>query len=250
MSKPPFSQRLEQAHRLTAELNLLRDQLNHTIDQLCTLVAGGDIGGQPVGLSALAAPAGGGAERALAPSWLRLPMASAHISSPASGHQLSPETALYSDYRNGLMQLIQSTLPRGEDERYGLIINHADFDGTFFSLVIDARALLADMPEGQGKLGIAVDIRGTPAPVIHAKCTWKIGEDWSERPLKLRANHLSADGITVEQFDPAQVKALDFHLIFNPVGRGSFEIRRLNLSLLVTPVVEVPVAASVFEANP
>ena len=250
MPKSLPSQRLEQAHRLTAELNLLRDQLNHTIDQLCTLVAGGDIGGEPVGLTALASAAGGGAERTLAPSWLRLPMASAHVSSPPTGHHLGPETALYSDYRNGLMQLIQSTLPRGEDERYGLIINHADFDGTFFSLVVDARALLADMPEGQAKLGIAIDIRGTPAPVIHAKCTWKIGEDWTERPLKLRANPLSADGVTLELFDPAQVKALDFHLIFNPVGRGSFEIRRLSLSLLVTPAVEAPVATSVFEANP
>lgn len=244
------SARSDQAHRLTTELQLLRDRLNHTIDQLCTLVAGGEIADDPIGLSARASGEAGSASRSLVPSWLKLPMASAHVSSPASGHRLSPETGVYSDYRNGLMQLIQTNLPRSEDERYGLVINHADFDGTFFSLVIDARALLSELPAGQAKLAMSLDLRGTPAPAIFAKCTWKVGEDWQERALKLRANHSSADSITVDGFDPAQVQALDFHLIFNPVGRGSFEIRRLAVSLLTSPPVEAPTPVSVFESNP
>lgn len=250
MSNHPSSPRAEQAHRLTTELQLLRDRVNHTIDQLCTLVAGGEIIDQPVGLSELNTGVAGAAERSLVPAWLKLPMASAHVSSPASGHWLGPDTAVYSDYRNGLMQLIQSNLPRSESERYGLVINHADFDGTFFSLVVNARSLLSEMVAGQAKMTMSLDLRGTPAPAIYAKVTWKIGDDWHERPLKLRANHTSADSVTVEGFDPTQVQALDFHLIFNPTGRGSFEIRRLALSLLTTPPTEAPAAVSVFESNP
>lgn len=246
----PNAGRSDQAHRLTTELQLLRDRLNHTIDQLCSLVAGGEIAQELIGLSELTTGEAGAASRHLVPAWLKLPMASAHVSSPTSGHRLSPDTGVYSDYRNGLMQLIQSNLPRGEDERYGLVINHADFDGTFFSLVVDARSLLADLPAGQAKLAMSLDLRGTPAPAIYAKCTWKVGEDWQERPLKLRANHASADSVTVDGFDPSQVQALDFHLIFNPVGRGSFEIRRFSVSLLTTPPVEAPLPVSVFESNP
>jgi hypothetical protein len=61
---------------------------------------------------------------------------------------------------------------------------------------------------------------------------------------------LAADSFVIDMFDPSQVTALDFHVFFNPVGRGSFEIRRLAASLVVTPPSEAPVVSSVFETAP
>ena len=61
MSQPIDARRHEQVHRLTLELQALRGRLNDTIDQLCQLVAGHDIGGAPVGLSPLAGQESGNA---------------------------------------------------------------------------------------------------------------------------------------------------------------------------------------------
>lgn len=242
--------RHEQVHRLTLELQALRGRLNDTIDQLCQLVSGHEVAGAPVGLSPLAGPEEGSAERSLTPVWLRLPSASAAASNPASGFRVGPDTTLYSDYRNGFIQLIQVSQPRGADEPYALVVNHADYDGSFLSLVLDASALLADMPAGPARLSLAVEVRGSPAPGMHAKCAWKVGEHWSERTLQLQPGQLTADSLAIDLFDPSQVNALDFHLFFNPVGRGSFEVRRLTASLVVTPPSEVPMASSVFETAP
>jgi hypothetical protein len=242
--------RHEQAHRLTLELQALRGRLNQTIDQLCDLVAGAELAGLPLGLSPLAGEDGGTAERSLSPAWLRLPSAGASASNPPSGHRLGTDTALYSDYRTGFVQVVQVSQPRGADERYALVVNHAEFDGSFLSMVIDARSLLAGMPTGPARLSLAAELRGTPAPGLHAKCAWKVGEHWSERALKLQAGQLAADSFAVDMFDPSQITALDFHLFFSPVGRGSFEIRRLMAGLTVTPPQETPVVSSVFETAP
>ncbi|WP_374568518.1 DUF6478 family protein [Ideonella sp.] len=235
---------------MTLELQALRGRLNDTIDHLCELVAGHELGSEPVGLSPLAGHDEGSAERSLAPGWLRLPSSQASVSNPPSGHRLGNETAVYSDYRNGFVQIIQVSQPRGADERYALVVNHADFDGSFLSFVIDARALLKDMPAGPARLSLAVEVRGTPMPGMNAKCAWKVGEHWSERPLRLQPGQLAADSLSVDMLDPSQLNALDFHLFFNPVGRGSFEIRRLTAALVVTPANDVPVTSSVFETAP
>ncbi|WP_374674449.1 DUF6478 family protein [Ideonella sp.] len=250
MAHPIDAQRHEQVHRLTLQLQALRGQLNDTIDQLCQLVAGHDVSGAPVGLSPLAGQEEGTAERSLTPAWLRLPSSTAAASNPASGFRIGPDTALYSDYRNGFIQLIQVSQPRGADEPYALVVNHADYDGSFLSVVLDARSLLADMPAGPARLSLAVEVRGTPAPGLHAKCAWKVGEHWSERVLQLQPGQLAADSFAIDMLDPSQTTALDFHLFFNPVGRGSFEVRRLTASVVVTPPSEAPVISSVFETAP
>jgi hypothetical protein len=250
MPHPTDPQRHEQVHRLTLELQALRGRLNETIDQLCGLVAGYDIGAEPAGLSPLAGQEQGHAERSLVPAWLRLPSPSASASNPVSGQKLGNDTAIYSDYRNGFIQVIQVNQPRGADERYALVVNHADFDGTFLSIVLDARPLLADMPAGPARLSLAVEVRGTPAPGLNAKCAWKVGEHWSERALRLAPGQVAADSFTVDMLDPSQISALDFHLFFNPVGRGSFEVRRLTAGLVVTPANEAPLTSSVFETAP
>src|SRR5262245_11651359 len=111
MPNPVDARRHEQVHRLTLELQTLRGRLNDTIDQLCQLVAGHDPGGEPIGLSPLAGQEQGTAERSLVPTWLRLPSGQASASNPASGHRLSNDSALYSDYRNGFIQVIQVSQP-------------------------------------------------------------------------------------------------------------------------------------------
>jgi hypothetical protein len=244
------TRRSEQVHRLTLELQALRGRMNDTIDQLCELVAGHEIAGEPVGLSPMAGQEQGNAERSLAPAWLRLPSPTASASNPPTGHALSNDTRLYSDYRNGFIQLIQVSQPRGADERYALVLNHADFDGSFLSIVLDARALLVDMPAGPARLSLAVEVRGTPAPGLQAKCAWKVGEHWSERVLRLSPGQLAADSFAIDMLDPSQINAIDFHLFLNPVGRGSFEVRRLTAGLVVTPPSEAPLTSSVFETAP
>lgn len=250
MPNPIDAHRHEQVHRLTLELQALRGRLNQTIDQLCELAAGQALSAEPIGLTPLAGREQGALERSLTPAWLRLPSANASSSNPPSGHRLGAETALFSDYRNGFVQAIQVSQPRGGDEPYALVVNHADFDGSFLSIVLDGRALLADMPSGPARISLAVDVRGTPAPGLHAKCAWKVGEHWSERVLRLQPGQLSVDSFVVDMLDPSQINALDFHLFFNPVGRGSFDVRRLSAGLVVTPAPEAPVSSSVFETAP
>lgn len=250
MPNPVTTRRHDQVHRLTLELQALRGRLNDTIDQLCDLVAGQELGSEPVGLSPLAGQEQGNAERSLVPSWLRLPSANASSSNPATGHKVGSDSSLYSDYRNGFIQIIQVSQPRGADEQYALVVNHADFDGSFLSLVLDARPLLADMPAGPARLSLAIEVRGTPVPGLHAKCAWKVGEHWSERTMRLQPGQLAADSLVVDMLDPSQINALDFHLFFSPVGRGSFEIRRLTAGLVVTPPSEAPATSSVFETAP
>jgi hypothetical protein len=250
MQNPADVRRQDQAHRLVLELQALRRRLNDTIDQLCDLASGHEFVGDLVGLSPLAGQDQGATERSLAPAWLRVPSDSASATSPGSGHRLGHETTLYTDVRNGFLQVIQVSQPRGADERYALVVNHADFDGSFLSLVMDARALLADMPAGSARLSLAIEVRGASVANLAAKCAWKVGEHWSERALRLQAGQLAADSFVIDMLDPTQISALDFHVFFNPVGRGSFEIRRLTASLAVTPPSEAPVVSSVFETAP
>jgi hypothetical protein len=183
MPNPEDTRRHEQVHRLTLELQALRGRLNDTIDQLCQLVAGHDIGGEPVGLSPLAGQDQGNAERSLTPGWLRLPSASASASNPPSGHRLGSDTALNSDYRNGFIQVIQVNQPRGADEQYALVVNHADYDGSFLSIVLDARCWPTCRPARH-----ACRWRSRCAALGAGgarQCAWKVGEHWSECALRL-----------------------------------------------------------------
>jgi hypothetical protein len=250
MSNPQDPRHHEQVYRLTLELQALRGRLNSTIDQLCELVAGHQVSELPVGLSPLAGQDEGNSERSLVPAWLRVPNAATSVTNPAPGHRLTPDSTLYSDYRSAFVQLIQVGQAQGADEHYSLVINHADFDGSYLSIVLDARPLLAQMQAGRARLSLAVEVRGTPPPAMHAKCTWRVGEHQSERPLRLQAGQLAADSCAIDFVDPSQISALDIHLIFNPVGRGSIEIRRFVAGLVVTPPAEAPQVSSVFETAP
>lgn len=245
MSTPTDSQRSDEIRRIAQELQALRARLNEAIDRVSELALG--CGGVAVGLSPIGGQDEGRAERSLMPSWLRLPSPEVVAGNPAPGFRLGTDSMLYGDYRDAFVQLIQVARSPGAEERYSLVINHAEFDGTYVSIVLDARALLSGMPAGPARLSLAVDVACTPTPQVHGKCSWRVGEHRSERPLKLQAGHLAADACDIDFLDPAQVSALELHLIFNPVRRGTIEIRRMVAGLVVTPATGASAAPSIFE---
>lgn len=241
---------MAKAHKLTAELRQLQDRMNQTIDQLCELVGGRELSD----VLPPAAPESGveaGTETSLTPSFLELPGKSPYSRNPPTGHSLGPDTRFYSNYRKGLVQIVQQSLPRHADSRYSLVFNYADFDGDLMSVVVDARALMTGQPAGRARLGLLVETIGNQHHALYAKCAWRTGKKWTERTIEVRANQVSVASIEIDRLDPEQVQALDIHLLFNPGARGSLEIRRLTATLSVQPTEEEAVApASVFENAP
>ena len=241
---------MAKAHKLTAELRQLQDRMNQTIDQLCELVGGHELSD----VLPAAAPESSlepGTETSLTPSFLELPSKSPYTRNPTTGLSLSPDARFYSNYRKGLVQLVQQPLPRHADSRYSLVFNYADFDGDLMSVVVDARALMTGQPAGRARLGLLVETIGNEHNPLYAKCAWRIGKNWTERSIEVRSNQVSVASIEIDRLDPEQVHALDIHLLFNPGARGSLEIRRLTATLSVQPTEEEAVApASVFENAP
>ncbi len=251
MSKSSEAQRLAMVRKLTAELHVLQERINQAVDQVCDLLAGRELN------SVLTAPAqaatinGSVVERSLVPTFLRLPSANVHESSPKSGYDLGGDCRMFSDYKNGTLQLLQMPSRRGgEDARYALVINHAEFDGSFLSLVFDARALLDGLPAGRARFGLVFDARCTPQVPLHAKCAWKIGDEWAEHRLETSSSRLTVSSFEVPELDPATVEALDFHFIFSPHARGTIEIQRLSVALGIETQAHEAVAAGVFESTP
>ncbi len=253
MSKSSEAQRLAMVRKLTAEMHVLQERMNQTIDQVCDLLAGRELN-EAISTNSVAPTVNGTlTERTMVPSFLRLPAASVYESNPQSGFELGGDCRMFSDYKNGTLQLLQMPSRRGgDDSKYGLIINHAEFDGTFLSLVLDARALLAGLPTGRARLGLVFDARSMPQIPLHAKCAWKIGDQWSEHRLETSSSRLTVSSFEIPLLDPARVEALDFHFIFTPHARGTIEIQRLSIALSVeTLQSEVAAAApGVFESTP
>jgi hypothetical protein len=48
------------------------------------------------------------------------------------------EAKLFSDYKNGQLQLVQVPASRGSDSRFGIVLNYANFDATYLSLTYAA----------------------------------------------------------------------------------------------------------------
>lgn len=248
MTKSADPQRMAKAHKLTAELRVLQDRINQTIEQLCELVGGQELAEVlPPSTTDEAAPT----ENSLTPSFLLLPSKAPYARNPPTGYALGPDARVYSNYRKGLVQVVQQALPRHADSRYSLIFNYADFDGDLLSVVVDARALMTNLPAGKARLGLVVETVGNQQNALYAKCAWRTGKKWNERTFEVRANQVSIAGIDIERFDPAQVQALDIHILFNPSARGSIEIRRLTATMSVQAMEEeAPVPISVFESSP
>lgn len=250
MSNTDLQRRLDKAHQLTAELRQLQDQMNRTIEQLCELVHGTDIG------RALVVPkaentAEGERETTCTPTFLTAPVLNTYVRNPPTGHAISADARLYSNYRSALIQVLQQPNARQADNRYNLVLNYADFDGDLLSVVVDARSLLEGQPAGKARVSVAVEAMGNQQSALYAKCAWKAGKKWTERTFEIRPNQLSVASFDIEHLDCPNIQALDVHLLFNPMSRGSVEIRRMTASLAVSPSAEVAVEpSSIFENLP
>ena len=248
MSKSADPQRLARAHKLSAELRTLQERMNRTIEDLCELVSNREFFAAMPGDVDLS---GDLAEATLSPSFLQAPSPDAFLRNPPTGQALGPDAAFYSDYAKGVLHIVQQPLQRHADSRYSLIINFAEFDGDWFSVVLDMRALLSGMPAGRARVGMVVETTGAAQASMSAKCVWA-GAKWREEaPMEIRLNQLCASTIDIDFLDPAQTQTLDLHLVFNPVARGSIEIRRVTASLSIQPLKDdARMPASVFENAP
>lgn len=237
MSLPLDRRRLRKAHALTAELRDLQSQINRTIDALCELTAG------PGFLAVAAAPRAEG--KALqgnySPAFLHVPGTASVLHNPASGTALSPDARYYANHKHGLLHIVQQPLPHHAHARYALLIDFADFDGDFLSVVCDAASLLAEMPAGHGALTVTLETAVSPYTIpTHTKVAWRVGSQWQEQVLDLRANQLGVHTVEIPDFDPARTNALDLHLLLTPPQRGSFEIRRVHMQFTVQPGKSAP----------
>jgi hypothetical protein len=247
MSKPVDPQHQARVHKLTAELRQLQARLNDTVDQLCELMAGSRVEEALAGL-APAVEEGPVRKNTLQPSFLLSPVATPYARNPSTGFALSPDARFYSNYKRGLVQIVQQPLARHADSRYSLVLNYADFDGDLLSVVVDARSLLAGLPAGKARLDLVVETVASQFSALYAKCAWRSGKTWSERNFEVRGNQVSVASVNLDTFDPAAIQVLDVHLLFNPSSRGSVEIRRLTASLSVEPIEDTTAdVADVFE---
>jgi hypothetical protein len=231
MATPADPQRLAQAHQLTVELRRLQHQMNRTVEQLCDLVGGHAFQG------VLPGPADHGgaavAEAAFSPSFLQLPRQQAFERNAPTGLVLGPDAIFYTDNATGLLNIVQQPLQHSADSRYSLILNFAGFDGEWMSLALNARSLLAGLPSGRAQVGLVIESTGSPQTTLRAKCSWA-GADWrEERPLDVYINQLSTATAEIDYLDTQKTQALDVHLVFNPPPRGSVEIRRITVTVVV-----------------
>lgn len=237
MTMPLDGARLRKVHTLTAELRDLQAQINHKIDTLCELTSG------PGFLTTVASPT---APRSAmlghySPAFLHVPGPASVMQDPPSGSAVSPDARYYANHKHGLLQIVQQPMPHHAHSRYGLLIDFADFDGNFVSVVCDASSLLAEMPAGAATLSVTTDTAITPAYLpTHTKVAWRVGNQWTERGLDLHANQIGVQSVDIPDFDPLRFNALDLHLLLTPQPRGSFEIRRVQMQLTVVPRAAEP----------
>ncbi len=248
MSNTPEAQRLSAIRKLTSELYVLQDRMNQTIDHITGLLHGADLGELLPVSPAASLTADGALEAVLRPSALVQPLPAVFVDNPGNGFVLGVggECKLFSDYKNGHLQVVQVPATRGSDARFGIILNYANFDATFISLVFDARTLLAGLPAGRLRVSMAVECRSEPQTRLHAKFAFKVNDVWGEHHLQLKGGRVLVDTFEVPMIDPAMISGLDFHLIFSPGGRGSIELQRTSFTVSVVPAVDTA-AAHVFE---
>lgn len=248
MSTPSEAQRIAAVRKLTSELYVLQDRMNQTIDQITGLLHGSDLGTLlPIPQDA-SRTADGSLEHSMTPSALALPLPQVYVNNPANGALVGTECRLFSDYKNGALQLVQVPASRGSDARFGLVLNYANFDATYLSLVFDARALLRELPAGKLRISMALETRADPQIKLHSKFAFKVGEHWGEHQMAPKGGRVQVDSFEVPMIDPAIVEALDFHLIFTPQTRGCIELHRVTFSVAVMPAVDTA-SANVFEGE-
>jgi hypothetical protein len=248
MSNSSEAQRIAAVRKLTSELYVLQDRMNQTIDQITGLLHGSELSSLvPIPLPPDRTP-DGALEHSMSPTALALPLPQVYVNNPPSGSPVGQEAKLFSDYKNGQLQLVQVPASRGSDARFAIVLNYANFDATYLSLVFDARKLLEDLPAGKLRISMALEARSDPQVKLHAKFAFKVGEHWGEHHMAPKGTRVQVDSFEVPMIDPTIVEALDFHLIFTPQTRGCIELHRVTFSVSVTPVAE-NASANVFEGE-
>lgn len=228
MSHQDSHQRLAKAHRLTAELRSLQNRINETVDQLCELVGGSSAAALLDGDGTLRDDQG---HLTLTPSFLSAPSAQTYWRNPLTGERLSAETRFYSDQHQGLIQLVQHPLARQADSRYSLVINFAEFDGEWLSLVVDGRSLLKGFDSGKCKLSLMLDISASAQIALNSKVSIKVGGEWAETFFDVRTNQICITRASLGSLKSSDIEAFDLHFVFNPTARGSIEVRRMTFTL-------------------
>ncbi len=248
MSNPSEAQRIAAVRRLTSELYVLQDRMNQTIDQITGLLHGAEISSLLPVPQGAARMADGALQHSMNPTALALPLPQVYINNPASGTLVGAECKLFSDYKNGALQLVQVPASRGSDARFAIVLNYANFDASYLSLVFDARELLRDLPAGKLRISMALEARTDPQIKMHAKFAFKVGEHWGEHHMSPKGTRVQVDSFEVPMIDPTSVEALDFHLIFSPQTRGCIELHRVTFSVAVSPATD-SATSNVFEGE-
>lgn len=245
MSHQESHPRLAKAHLLTAELRALQSRLNETVDQLCELIGGASTAAL---LNADVMGRDDHGHLTLTPAFLTAPSAQTYLRNPQAGERLSAETRFYCDQHQGLVQVVQQPSPRQADSRYSLIINFAEFDGEWLSLVVDVRAFLEGFDSGKCTLGMMLEISGTAQIALSSKVSIKVGDEQRETYFDVRTNQICITQASLGSIRSTDTEAFDIHFVFNPATRGSIEVRRMTFTLDVEPELAMaPRLEGVFE---
>jgi len=247
--KPVDPSRVVKLRQLTLELRSLQDRMNKTVDELCALVGAGPW--QPFD------EPGVRQELLFAPSCFHAPEAVPVRQQPDNGAEVAAGCVLYSDRRGGYLQVLQQPLAVGTDVTagYGLVLQVAEFDGTWLSLVFDAQPLLAQSRAGKAQLRLSAQALTEPAMPVKLRLSWTASGQKQERDFELHANaHMSFEA-DLGHWVPAEVSQLAFHVIFTPAARSTLSLRRLVATLVVDEVALPVVAAAsdsdgIFEVAP
>ncbi len=183
------------------------------------------------------------------PALLHWPAAQSVWQRPATGAVLAPGARFFSPYRSGWLQLIQQPQARHGGAACQLVVNWADVDAEWCSLVFDLRPLLQGAGPGRARLEIQAEAGLAQAAGLFLKCCWKTtAGKLQERTTELRDGQPLALVIEHEDLDPARLAGLDLHLVVKPVGRGSCTLRHLGARLIDAAPAAPSGAHDLFEA--
>lgn len=163
---------------------------------------------------------------------------------PHNGAVLTEGLRFYSAAPGGWLQVIQQPAGRQAAHAQQLVVNWAEAEAEWCSLVFDLRGLLQGCPPGRARLEVQAEAALACATAPFLKCAWKGASGRANhRTAELRDQQALAMVIDHEEFEPARLSSLDLHLLIKPVGRGACTLRRLSARLL--PLTEAaPAAAS------
>lgn len=169
------------------------------------------------------------------PAFLQRPWDAPVHRQPSNGTVLAPGAKFLSGKHQGVVLLLQKPVQGGAGG-YALALDYAAFDGQWMSLVLDGRAVLAQVPAGAARLLVNADIEGVPSQNVLFKCSWRhVGQEGQSRQGTPQPYGRVVSELDLGWLRPEDVEALELHVIFPAAGRGSVVVRSLRAVLLVAP---------------